>query len=95
MVTMVIRNVDAELYSPLMAIARGNGRSMEAEAHARLRECPAAESPAPGQTLGEAVRAVFGPLGGVEFELPDRRDLWSMIPRILLVPNGTETSSLE
>jgi plasmid stability protein len=72
MATIVIRNVDDELHARLKASASDHGRSMEAEARARLRESLAVENPAPRQTLGEAVRAVFGPLGGVEFELPER-----------------------
>jgi len=72
MATIVIRNVDAELHARLKALARGNGRSMEAEARARLCESIAAEAAAPRQTLGAAMRALFGPIGGVEFELPDR-----------------------
>jgi antitoxin FitA len=72
--TIVIRNVDDELHARLKASASDHGRSMEAEARARLRESLAGEPPPPRQTLGEAVRAVFGPLGGVEFELPDRNE---------------------
>jgi len=72
MATIVIRNVDDELHARLKASASDHGRSMDAESRARLREGLAVESPAPRQTLGEAVRAVFGPLGGVEFELPER-----------------------
>jgi hypothetical protein len=45
---------------------------MEAEARARLWESITAEGAAPRQTLGAAMRALFGPLGGVEFELPNR-----------------------
>jgi antitoxin FitA len=66
--------VDDELHARLKASASDHGRSMEAEARARLRESLAGETPAPRQTLGEAVRAVFGSLGGVEFELPDRNE---------------------
>jgi plasmid stability protein len=72
MAAIVIRKVDDELYARLKAVACGNGRSIEAEAQARLRESLAGEPPAPSQTLGQAMRAVFGPLGGVEFELRAR-----------------------
>ncbi len=47
---------------------------MEAEAPARLRESLAAEDPASDMTLGAASRALFGPVGGVEFELPARSE---------------------
>ena len=53
---------------------------MEADVRARLRESLAAENPASGQTLGEAVRAVFGPLVGVEFELPERGEFMERDP---------------
>ena len=65
MPTLVIRNIDDDLHARLKASAKERGRSMEADVRARLRESLAAENPASGQTLGEAVRAVFGPLGGV------------------------------
>jgi len=74
MATIVIRNVEDELHAKLKASANQHGRSMEAEARARLRESLAAEAPVPRQTLGEAMRALFGPLGGVDLELPDRRE---------------------
>ena len=38
MATIVIRNVDDELHARLKASASEHGRSMEAEARARLRE---------------------------------------------------------
>ncbi len=72
MPTLVIRNIDDELHSRLKASAEERGRCMEADARARLKESLAAEKPATRQSLGDAVRAVFGPLGGVEFELPER-----------------------
>jgi antitoxin FitA len=74
MATIVIRNVDAELHARLKASASDHGRSMEAEARSRLRDSLAGETAAPRQTLGQAMRALFGPLGGVELELPDRRE---------------------
>ena len=72
MPTLVIRNIDDDLHSRLKASARERGRSMEADVRARLKESLVTEKPAPRQSLGDAVRAVFGPLGGVEFELPER-----------------------
>jgi plasmid stability protein len=74
MATIVIRNVEDELHARLKASASDHGRSMEAEVRARLRESLGAETVVPRQTLGEAMRALFGPLGGVELELPDRRE---------------------
>jgi len=80
MPTLVIRNIDDDLHARLKASAKERGRSMEADVRARLRESLAAENPASGQTLGEAVRAVFGPLGGVEFELPERGEFMERDP---------------
>lgn len=74
MATIVIRNVDAELHSQLKASANERGRSMEAEARARLRESLEATGPGREPTLGAAVRALFGHIGGVEFELPQREE---------------------
>ena len=59
MATIVIRNVDNELHARLKASASDHGRSMEAEARARLRESLATETAAPRQMLGEAMRALF------------------------------------
>jgi plasmid stability protein len=70
--TIVIRNLDADLHARLKAKARERGRSMEADVRVRLAESLEEEDPSSNQTLWEAVSAVFGPLGGVDFELPDR-----------------------
>ena len=74
MATIVIRNLEDELHAKLKASASEHGRSMEAEARARLRESLAIDIPVPRQTLGEAIRALFGPIGGVDLEVPDRRE---------------------
>jgi len=75
MAALVIRNVDEELHGRPEAVAGCNARSIEAEVRPRLRESFATEFAAPRHTLGEVVRAVFGPLGGVEFELPERSEM--------------------
>ncbi len=53
---------------------------MEADVRARLIESLDAEDPTSGQTLAEAVRAVFGPVGGVHFELPERGEFFERDP---------------
>jgi len=86
MATIVIRNVDAELHARLKAAARVNRRSMAAEVRARLRDSLAAETAASRETLGAAMRALFGPLGGVEFELPERGEFIERDPPDLSGP---------
>ena len=66
MATLVIRNVDAGLHARLKARAAAEGRSMEEAARRLLRDGLAAEPVASEQTLGAAMRALFGPLGGME-----------------------------
>ena len=53
---------------------------MEADARARLKESLAAEDPTYKLSLGEAVRAVFGPLGGVDFELAEQGEFFERDP---------------
>ena len=65
--TLVIRNVDESLHRRLKARAAAQGRSMEEEARLLLREGLAAEPLPEGETLASAMRALFEPLGGVEF----------------------------
>ncbi|MBV8615851.1 MAG: plasmid stabilization protein [Acetobacteraceae bacterium] len=67
MATLVIRNVDESLHRRLKARAAAQGRSMEEEARLLLREGLAAEPLPEGETLASAMRALFEPLGGVEF----------------------------
>lgn len=67
MAAMTIRNLDDEVKRRLRIRAAENGRSMEEEARAILREVLAVEG-----NLAEAIRARFAPLGGVELELPAR-----------------------
>ena len=69
MPTLVIRGVEPALHARLKAEAAAHGHSMEEEARQVLR---AALAPSMIQTevgFGDAMRALFEPLGGVE--LPD------------------------
>jgi plasmid stability protein len=45
---------------------------MEEEARVILRDALAAESAPPAESLAQAVRGLFAPLGGTELELPPR-----------------------
>ena len=69
MATLVIRNVESELHTRLKAQAAAHNRSMEEEARVLLRQGLAALPGETAQTFGQAMRAIFEPLGG--FELPE------------------------
>ncbi|MBN8907880.1 MAG: plasmid stabilization protein [Rhodospirillales bacterium] len=66
MATVVIRNLDAKLHARLKARAASQGHSMEEEARLLLRQGLSGEPVASDQTLGRAMRALFGPIGGLE-----------------------------
>ena len=79
MATLVIRNVEDILHARLKAQAAAHGRSMEEEARQLLRGGLVSERPADVTGFGDAMRALFEPLGGVE--LPDvQRDKLSEPP---------------
>lgn len=66
MATLVIRNVADSVHARLKAQAAAHGRSMEEEARQLLRRGLADDSQAPALGFGDAVRALFEPLGGAE-----------------------------
>jgi plasmid stability protein len=67
-----IRQLDPGLKEQLRIRAAHNGRSMEAEARAILKEVLTKGHPKTGADLVAAIRSRFAPLGGVELELPPR-----------------------
>ena len=70
-----IRQLDPALKEQLRIRAAHNGRSMEAEARAILKEVLTASRsahPASGAELVASIRRRFAPLGGVDLELPPR-----------------------
>ncbi len=69
MATLVIRNVEDELHMRLKSQAALHRHSMEEEARILLRQGLAVPTVAPPQGFGQAMRAIFEPLGG--FELPE------------------------
>ena len=70
MASITIRNLDDDVKTRLRVRAAENGRSMEEEARLILREAVGRK---PGsQNLASLIRARFGPLGGVDLELPPR-----------------------
>jgi plasmid stability protein len=74
MASLNIRKLEPAVKEQLRVRAAHNGRSMEAEARAILKEALVAKS-ASGADLVAAIRRRFGPLGGVELELPSRGPL--------------------
>lgn len=72
MASLNIRQLDPALKEQLRVRAACNGRSMEAEARAILKEALTAATPMTGAALVESIRRRFAPLGGVELELPPR-----------------------
>jgi plasmid stability protein len=72
MATLTIRDLDDELKSLLRVRAAQHGRSMEAEVRAILRETLA--GPSSSDRLGDRLHQRFADVGGLEIELPTRRD---------------------
>lgn len=72
MASLNIRQLEPALKERLRVRAAQHGRSMEAEARAILKNALATPAPATGAELVESIRQRFGPLGGVELELPPR-----------------------
>ena len=70
MANITIRNLDDEVKTGLRVRAAQNGRSMEEEVRRILRE--AVRRKQSSQNLAKLIGARFGPLGGVELELPPR-----------------------
>lgn len=71
MTTLTIRNLEDDLNRSLCQSAAENGHSVEEEARVILRRClkPRQES-----GLGNRIRKRFAALGGVDLDLPERRD---------------------
>lgn len=71
MATLTIRDLDDGLKAQLRLRAARNGRSMEAEVRALLREA-LTES---GTGLGDRIHARFAAHGGVDLPIPPRTEL--------------------
>jgi plasmid stability protein len=71
MASITIRNLDEETKARLRVRAAQHGRSMEEEARRLLRAALQDEVASKGN-LGDAIRARFRRLGGVELRLPAR-----------------------
>ncbi len=66
MATLVIRNVEDSLHTRLKAQAASHRRSMEEEARQLLRQGLVDAQPPTALGFGDAMRALFAPLGGLE-----------------------------
>lgn len=72
MASLTVRDLDDDIKARLRVQAAENGRSMEAEARAILRDALARRSA--GHGLGTRIRRRFADLGDVQLDLPDRSD---------------------
>ena len=72
MASITISNLKDEVMSRLSAQAERNGRSTEAEARAILRKAVEVE-PEP-KNLAQFIHDCYAPLGGVELDLPSRKN---------------------
>jgi plasmid stability protein len=71
--TLTVRGIDDQTKARLRVSAARHGRSMEAEVRAILDEALPSQPPSGG--FGSHIRARFAATGGVELDLPDRREL--------------------
>jgi antitoxin FitA len=77
MTSILISNVDDDLEQRLKVRAAEHGRSIEAEARAILRLALGGgenETIAAGN-LGDSIRAIVEPIGGIEFDIPPRKQI--------------------
>lgn len=72
MASLTIRNLDEELKAKLRVEAALHGNSMEEEVRSILRKT-LMRSPA-SKGLGSRIAQRFGAMGGVELELPARKE---------------------
>jgi len=72
MASITIRKLPENTKRRLRIRAARNGRSMEQEAR-ELLEASLAQPDAEPVNIGEAIRRIFAPLGGVELKIPPRR----------------------
>ncbi|WP_147260664.1 FitA-like ribbon-helix-helix domain-containing protein [Pseudonocardia hierapolitana] len=73
MTTLTVRGLDDDTRARLRVRAARNGRSMEAEVRAILRE--ALSEPDAETGLGSRIAARFAAVGGIDLEPPPRGDM--------------------
>jgi antitoxin FitA len=71
MASITIRKLEETTKRKLRMRAARHGRSMEQEAREILKSALSRAEEEPTD-LGEAIRSIFGPLGGVELDIPPR-----------------------
>jgi plasmid stability protein len=75
MASLTIRNLDEDVKTALRIRAANHGRSMEDEARRILASVlDHAEGP-PHDNLADGFAAIFGPLGGVNLDIPERQPM--------------------
>jgi plasmid stability protein len=72
MASITIRRLPEDTKRRLRIRAACNGHSMEQEAR-ELLEAELTRVEAEPENLGEAIRQIFAPLGGVDLKIPPRR----------------------
>lgn len=71
MATLVIRNIEDTVHARLKEQAAAHQRSMEEEARQILRQSLAVAPRGHALSFGQAMRAIFEPIGGVDLpEIP-------------------------
>ena len=74
MTTLTIRNIEPAIKEKLRLAAAAHGRSMEEEVRTLLRNM-LTQTTQSGTGLGSLIHARFSAIGGVDLNLPERRDL--------------------
>jgi antitoxin FitA len=74
MASITIRRLPENTKRRLRIRAARNGRSMEQEARELLKTALAQPDPKP-ENLGEAIRKLFAPFGGVDLQIPMREPM--------------------
>ncbi len=74
MASITIRRLPENTKRKLRMRAARNGRSMEQEARELLQTVLAQPEPQP-ENLGEAIRSLFAPFGGVDLKIPKRETM--------------------
>jgi plasmid stability protein len=74
MASITIRKLPENTKRRLRMRAARNGRSMEQEARELLKMALAQPDPPP-ENLGEAIRKLFAPFGGVDLQIPKREPM--------------------
>jgi plasmid stability protein len=70
--SVLIRHVDEALHTRLKASAETHRRSLEEEARELLRAAVARQEAPPRENLVSLARRLFGPVGGIDLDIPRR-----------------------